>query len=117
MSDITAIERAEAMRAVNARRAADGLPPYCGRVDARVTDMLIYELVECDLIATREDRQRYVYLGDRLTDPALVGQVCGPVRREDGRCIVGGKLGSALVRLADGREVVVMRRRLRLNAR
>lgn len=56
---------------------------------------------------------RYLYLGDRLTDPALRNQACDPVRRVDGKCIVS-RLGTQLVRFADGREVVVLRRRLRL---
>lgn len=55
---------------------------------------------------------RYVYLGDRLTDPALVDQICEPVRRADGKCIVGR--AKQLVRFANGTEVAVMRRRLRL---
>ena len=55
---------------------------------------------------------RYVYLGDRLTAPELRGAACDPVRRADGRCVVGA--GKALVRLADGRAIVVLRRRLRL---
>jgi hypothetical protein len=57
---------------------------------------------------------RYVYLGDRLTDLALIGQRCEPVRRADGRCIVGGS--KQLVRFASGRLVVVLRRRLRVVA-
>ena len=55
---------------------------------------------------------RYVYRGDRLTDPALVGQPCEPVRRADGRCVVGRS--KQLVRFADGRAVVALRRRLAL---
>jgi hypothetical protein len=57
---------------------------------------------------------RYVYLGDALTDPALVGQPCDPVRRADGRCIVSTKFATALVVFADGLERVVKRRRLRV---
>lgn len=57
---------------------------------------------------------RYVYLGDRLTDPALVGQQCDPVRRADGKCIVSQRMATALVRFADGRERVVARRCLRV---
>ena len=55
---------------------------------------------------------RYVYLGDRLTAAALKGQPCDPVRRADGKCIVGR--GAQLVRFADGSERVVVRRRLRV---
>lgn len=57
---------------------------------------------------------RYVYLGDRLTDPALVGLPCDPVRRADGKCIVSVRMATALVRFADGVMRVVARRRLRL---
>lgn len=55
---------------------------------------------------------RYVYLGDGLTDRALRRQPCDPVRRGDGKCVVGR--GKQLVQFADGRMVVVLRRRLRL---
>ena len=61
---------------------------------------------------------RYVYLGDRLTDPKLVGHPCDPVLRADGKVIVGvGKRvpRNQLVRFADGTEVVVLGRRLRLS--
>lgn len=37
---------------------------------------------------------RYVYLGDRLTDPRLVGQPCDPIRRTDGRVVVGTGKGT-----------------------
>lgn len=57
---------------------------------------------------------RYVYLGDALTDPALIGMECDPVRRADGRCIVNGKMATALVVDAAGNKYVVKRRRLRL---
>lgn len=56
---------------------------------------------------------RYVYLGDAWTAPALVGAPCDPVRRPDGKCVVGGS--KQLVRFADGTEHVVLRRRLRRN--
>lgn len=58
---------------------------------------------------------RYVYLGVRDTDPALVGAPCDPVLNERGRCIVGR--GNQLVRFADGQTRVVVRRRLRLRER
>lgn len=58
---------------------------------------------------------RYIYLGDALTDPALVGMHCDPVRRADGRCIISVKMASALVVDAQGRRYVVKRRRLRLS--
>lgn len=50
---------------------------------------------------------RYTYLGDRWTAPALRGRVCGPVRRPDGRCVVGRSMGSALVEFVDGTRAVV----------
>lgn len=39
--------------------------------------------------------KRYIYLGDKLTDPALKGQECEAVLRADGKCICagGGKVG------------------------
>jgi hypothetical protein len=58
---------------------------------------------------------RYTYLGDRLTDAALRGMQCDPVRRRDGRCVVSVKLATALVEDEHGRRWVVLRRRLRLN--
>lgn len=55
--------------------------------------------------------RRYRYLGDRLTEPALVGRSCSAVLR-GGRCVCGR--GSMLV-LFDGETAprVVLRRRLR----
>jgi hypothetical protein len=61
---------------------------------------------------------RYVYLGDRFTDPRLVDQPCDPVHRADGRVIVGTGKGTPrnqLVRFSTGELVVVLGRRLRLN--
>jgi hypothetical protein len=55
---------------------------------------------------------RYLYLGDKLTREELRGQPCDPVRRPDGRCIVGQ--GKALVRFEDGTSCIVLRRRSRL---
>lgn len=57
---------------------------------------------------------RYVYLGDRLTDPRLIGQPCDPVRRADGKVVVGQRPRNQLVQFADGSRVVVLGRRLRL---
>ena len=57
---------------------------------------------------------RYRYLGDKMTCSSFKGQLCSPVRRPDGKCIVSVKMATALVRFADGREAVVARRRLRL---
>lgn len=56
---------------------------------------------------------RYHYLGDRFTDSMLVGVPCDPVRRQDGKCIVG-RNATQLVLFGDGHQVVVLRRRLRL---
>ncbi len=55
---------------------------------------------------------RYVYLGDAMTRDDLRGAPCDPVLRDDGKCIVGGS--KQLVRFGDGREHVVLRRRLRI---
>jgi hypothetical protein len=55
---------------------------------------------------------RYTYLGDKLTAPKWKGQPCDPVRRPDGKCIVGR--GKALVQFANGERCIVIRRRLRL---
>ena len=59
---------------------------------------------------------RYIYLGDRFTDRSLVGVPCDPVRRADGKCVVG-RNSTQLVRFCDGSEVVVLRRRLRLQSK
>ncbi len=58
---------------------------------------------------------RYTYLGNKMTDPALVGMQCDPVRRSDGKCIIGQKMATALVVDANGQRYVVLRRRLRVN--
>jgi hypothetical protein len=54
----------------------------------------------------------YWYRGDRLTDEALKGMLCYPVRRADGKCITG-KTGVMLVSDFHGRRYVVLRRQLR----
>lgn len=54
----------------------------------------------------------YIYLGDRLTDPALRGAPCSAVRRPDNKCI-RGRNGSMLVRFEDGTLAVVIGRLLR----
>lgn len=53
----------------------------------------------------------YIYLGDRLTDPALRGMACSAVRRA-GKC-VRGKNGSMLVVDEQGVRHVVIGRLLR----
>jgi hypothetical protein len=55
---------------------------------------------------------KYVYRGDRLTDPKLRGAGCEAVRRPDGKCITGR---SAMLVLFDGETEprVVQRRQLR----
>ena len=60
---------------------------------------------------------RYTYLGDALTADHLRGMQCGPVRRADGKCIVGQALATALVVDANGTRYNVLRRRLRLNSK
>lgn len=59
---------------------------------------------------------RYVYLGDKLTAPALKGMRCDPVRRADGKCVLSTRMATALVRDQSGVAHVVLRRRLRLAA-
>jgi hypothetical protein len=54
----------------------------------------------------------YVYRGDRMTDAALRGVTCHPVRRTDGKT-VRGRNGSMLVALSDGTQHVVLGRQLR----
>lgn len=58
---------------------------------------------------------RYTYLGDKLTDTALHGMQCDPVRRPDGKCIISVKMATALVVDETGSKHVVLRRRLRVN--
>lgn len=88
-------------------------------------------------------RLRYTYLGDKLTAPALAGMQCDPIKRPDGRCVVARlqtappeltivsgcvritmlnpsikrSMGAALVMDETGAKQVVIRRRLRLNAK
>jgi hypothetical protein len=60
---------------------------------------------------------RYVYLGDKLTDPKYVNQPCDPVLRRDREAVTvirGARPRNQLVVFADGSEVVVLGRRLRL---
>jgi len=60
---------------------------------------------------------RYVYLGDRFTDPRLVGQPCDPIRRADGRVVVGSGKGTPrnqLVKFSTGELAIVPARRLRV---
>jgi hypothetical protein len=64
---------------------------------------------------TEATRVRYIYLGDRLTDPRFVGQPCDPVHDARGKCVVRG--GKALVVFSWGERVVVLRRRLRLESK
>ncbi|WP_461040486.1 hypothetical protein [Spirosoma harenae] len=56
--------------------------------------------------------KRYIYKGDRMTDPDLKGQPCTAVLREDQKCIRGSN-GSMLVIFDDGRVVNVIGRLLR----
>lgn len=55
---------------------------------------------------------RYLYLGDRHSDPRLRRVGLEPVRDRRGRCVVGAS--KALVRELGGRRHVVLRRRLRV---
>lgn len=63
-----------------------------------------------------EDKaMRYTYLGDKLTDEKLKGMQCDPIRRGDGKCIIGRTPRNQLVVDANGQKYVVLARRLRLN--
>ena len=64
---------------------------------------------------------RYVYRGDRMTDPALAGMRCDPVQWLSPRSYAGcppvcvrGKNGSMLVVDEHGRRHVVLGRQLRV---
>lgn len=57
---------------------------------------------------------RYIYLGDALTDSALLNMPCNPVKDARGKCIISQKMATALVQNAQGKRYVVKRRRLRL---
>lgn len=59
-----------------------------------------------------ESTRRYTYLGDRVTDPDLKGQLCTAVPQANGKCI-RGKNGSMLVKFDNGRIAVVIGRLLR----
>lgn len=56
--------------------------------------------------------QHYKYLGDRMTDPELIGQPCIAIRRPDGKCIRGTN-GNMLVKFDCGRTATVIARLLR----
>lgn len=58
---------------------------------------------------------RYTYKGDKLTDSALKGMQCDPVRKPTGKCIISFKMATALVVDANGTKHVVLRRLLRIN--
>jgi hypothetical protein len=55
--------------------------------------------------------RKYVYHGDRMTDPVYKSRECVAVLREDGKCI-RGRNGNMLVSF-NGRQVVVLARQLR----
>lgn len=56
--------------------------------------------------------RRYYYIGDRMTDPTLKGQLCTAVLQENGKCI-RGRNGSMLVQFDSGRTANVIGRLLR----
>jgi len=59
---------------------------------------------------------RYRYINRAyIAHGAQHGLRCDPVRRPDGRCVVGA--GKALVRFEDGEVAVVIRRCLRLTSK
>lgn len=55
---------------------------------------------------------RYKYWGDKLTDTRLKGQICNPVKLENGKC-ARGKNGNFLVEFLTGERCVVIGRLLR----
>lgn len=55
--------------------------------------------------------KRYIYKGDKLTDPALKDKECIAVLRPDGKCICAG-LGKVGMLVAFGEKQVVVNRRL-----
>jgi hypothetical protein len=55
---------------------------------------------------------KYIYLGDRFTDPKLKKASCTAVQRNDGKCI-RGRNGNMLMQFGQ-RKVVVIGRRLRI---
>ena len=54
----------------------------------------------------------YIYLGDKLTVESLKGKPCNAVRRPDGKCI-RSKMSTMLVVFEDGKNHIVLARRLR----
>jgi len=54
----------------------------------------------------------YIYLGDKLTDPALISKPCSAIRNREGKCI-RSPMATMLVRFEGGRPAVVLARRLR----
>jgi hypothetical protein len=58
-------------------------------------------------------QKKYIYLGDRNTDPSLKKMECIAVLRPDGKCI-RGKNGSMMVEV-NGTKMIVTGRLLRKN--
>jgi hypothetical protein len=56
----------------------------------------------------------YIYLGDKLTDPALKGKECNAVKRANGKCI-RSKLSTMLVEFNGIRHNVLARRLRKLS--
>lgn len=54
---------------------------------------------------------KYIYLGDKLTDPSLKNKECNAILRPDGKCI-RSRMGSMLVDF-NGVTHVILARRLR----
>lgn len=59
----------------------------------------------------KPETRQYIYLGDKLTDPALKGKICTAVLRPDGK-VIRGRNRNHLVMFGK-RKVVVLGRRLR----
>lgn len=58
--------------------------------------------------------KRYIYLGDRFTDPSLKGSICQASLQPNGKCI-RGKNGSMLVEFNALKVVVIARLLRKLN--
>lgn len=62
---------------------------------------------------TKGGAVRYIYRGDKLTDPRWKGRECDPVIRRDGKCITS-KQATMLVIFEDGTVACVLREQLSL---
>ena len=59
-----------------------------------------------------ENINEYIYLGDKLTDPALKNKPCRAIRNRAGKCI-RSPMATMLVEFEGGQLCVILARRLR----